>query len=296
MVGRFVGDGLASGEAALLAVPPETLALLQGELYAGDAFHRRRAPGRYHRGRAEPEPFHGDGGRVHRRVPGPAGPDRQPARVAGPHRRRSSSPASNTRHWSTRVWTAYPATSLCLYDASVLDDEVLADARATHPLLWKYGVLQRSPDYAPTDVLGVATDRWPRIPGPSHTWSAVGGPSARAVFRRRLRGLDGAVRRRALRIYNWSRPSWPPTACCTRGAPAGWPSGKTTGIWCARHETPDSSTIRWWAASTRAPAAPRVAACTWSTPFRDLVRTHTTTTGTTIQAYVRFELAVGQAG
>lgn len=29
LVGRFVGDGLASGEAVLLAVPPETLALLR---------------------------------------------------------------------------------------------------------------------------------------------------------------------------------------------------------------------------------------------------------------------------
>jgi anti-sigma regulatory factor (Ser/Thr protein kinase) len=47
----------------------------------------------------------------------------------------------------------YPATGLCLYDASVLGDEVLADARATHPLLWSRGALQRSAEYAPDDVL-----------------------------------------------------------------------------------------------------------------------------------------------
>ncbi|GAB4979377.1 hypothetical protein MAHJHV59_47350 [Mycobacterium avium subsp. hominissuis] len=48
------------------------------------------------------------------------------------------------------------ATALCLYDASTLDDGVLADARATHPLLCKSGVLQRSPDYAP----GLAGNGW----------------------------------------------------------------------------------------------------------------------------------------
>ena len=47
----------------------------------------------------------------------------------------------------------HPVTGLCLYDASRLDDDVLADARATHPLLWKCGSLHRSAEYAPDDVL-----------------------------------------------------------------------------------------------------------------------------------------------
>ena len=36
LAGRFIGDGLASGEAMLLALPPETLALLHDQLYDGD--------------------------------------------------------------------------------------------------------------------------------------------------------------------------------------------------------------------------------------------------------------------
>jgi anti-sigma regulatory factor (Ser/Thr protein kinase) len=39
-------------------------------------------------------------------------------------------------------------TGLCLYDASRLADSVLADARITHPLIWVDGSYQRSADYA----------------------------------------------------------------------------------------------------------------------------------------------------
>jgi anti-sigma regulatory factor (Ser/Thr protein kinase) len=43
-------------------------------------------------------------------------------------------------------------TALCPYDAGGLDDDVLADARTTHPLLWQDGAADRSPDYAPDDA------------------------------------------------------------------------------------------------------------------------------------------------
>jgi anti-sigma regulatory factor (Ser/Thr protein kinase) len=43
--------------------------------------------------------------------------------------------------------------ALCLYDANRLDDDVLADARATHPLLWSCGSLHRNAEYAPDDAL-----------------------------------------------------------------------------------------------------------------------------------------------
>ena len=56
-------------------------------------------------------------------------------------------------------------TALCLYDASRLDEDVLADARATHPLLWKRGALQRSADYAPDDVLARCNQPLPANPG-----------------------------------------------------------------------------------------------------------------------------------
>lgn len=39
-------------------------------------------------------------------------------------------------------------TSLCPYDASCLEESVLAGARLTHPLIWEHGEQQRNPDYS----------------------------------------------------------------------------------------------------------------------------------------------------
>ena len=56
-------------------------------------------------------------------------------------------------------------TALCLYDASRLDEDVLAGARATHPLLWKCGSPHRSAEYAPDDVLAHCNQPLPANPG-----------------------------------------------------------------------------------------------------------------------------------
>ena len=40
-------------------------------------------------------------------------------------------------------------TGLCPYDASTWPQDVLTDARATHPLLWQHGALAANTDYAP---------------------------------------------------------------------------------------------------------------------------------------------------
>lgn len=54
---------------------------------------------------------------------------------------------------------------LCLYDATHLSDDVLADARCTHPLLWKDGSVHRSEDYAPEQVLARCNQPLPPHPG-----------------------------------------------------------------------------------------------------------------------------------
>ena len=56
-------------------------------------------------------------------------------------------------------------TALCLYDAGRLDDDVLAGARATHPLVWKCGALQRSAEYAPDTILANCNQPLPANPG-----------------------------------------------------------------------------------------------------------------------------------
>jgi anti-sigma regulatory factor (Ser/Thr protein kinase) len=72
--------------------------------------------------------------------------------------------------WSGRNGDDYPAcvehealvnmafdgrdvSGLCPYDISRLDQEILADARTTHPLVWKAGAVQPCAEYAPDDTL-----------------------------------------------------------------------------------------------------------------------------------------------
>jgi anti-sigma regulatory factor (Ser/Thr protein kinase) len=59
----------------------------------------------------------------------------------------------------------HQVTGLCLYDASRLDEDVLADARATHPLLWRCGSSHRSTEYAPDEVLARCNRPLPANPG-----------------------------------------------------------------------------------------------------------------------------------
>lgn len=54
---------------------------------------------------------------------------------------------------------------LCLYDATHLPDDVLADACSTHPLLWKGGDAQHSEGYAPDTVLARCNKPIPPNPG-----------------------------------------------------------------------------------------------------------------------------------
>ena len=143
MAGRFVGDGLALEEAALLALPPETLALLRDGLYAGtdppagvrmvDITEVARNPSRFMAMQGAFIDEHPD-----QRV-------RIVSQLAWPGRTDEEFVACMEHEaLVNEAMDGYPATSLCLYDAGRLRGGVLSDARATHPLLWKYGVPQRS--------------------------------------------------------------------------------------------------------------------------------------------------------
>lgn len=150
---------------------------------------------------------------------------------------------------------AYPATSLCLYDASAIGDEVLMDARATHPLLWKSGALHRSPDYAPNEVLQRCNQPLAANPG-AVTYMVRKSADLRPArsFAVDYAGWMG-LSQECIEDLQLVATELATNSLMYTGAPAGWPSGKTTDIWCARPATPDSSTIRWWAASTRVRAA-----------------------------------------
>ncbi|BBZ48854.1 anti-sigma regulatory factor [Mycobacterium heidelbergense] len=151
---RFVVDGLAGDEAVLVAVPGHELALLR------DALHGA--------GRGFPAGLHmadiAEVGRNPTRFMAAEGsfvdehPDRRVrivSQLAWPGRTEDEFVAC-IEHEAliNEALDGCPATGLCLFDASRLDDDVLAEARATHPLLWDCGALHRSAEYAPGDALG----------------------------------------------------------------------------------------------------------------------------------------------
>ena len=150
---RFIVDGLALDEAVLVAVPGDKLDALRealpgpdggftAELRLVDIAEIGRNPTRF---MAMEGSFIDEyQGRRVRIVSELAWPERTHEEIVA---------CSEHEALVNSALEGYPATVLCLYDASVLGDEVLADARATHPLLWNRGALQRSAEYAPDAVL-----------------------------------------------------------------------------------------------------------------------------------------------
>ncbi|HWF29904.1 MAG TPA: MEDS domain-containing protein, partial [Mycobacterium sp.] len=148
----FVVDGLAMDEPILVAVPGDMMARVHDELCGArgrvpdglqmsDTTHVARNPSRF---MALEDSFveeHPD-----RRV-------RIVSDVFWPGRSANELLAC-VQHEAlvNEAFEGHQVTGLCLYDATLLDDDVLADARATHPMLWRSGSLHRSAEYAPDDV------------------------------------------------------------------------------------------------------------------------------------------------
>ncbi|MBB5960686.1 anti-sigma regulatory factor (Ser/Thr protein kinase) [Saccharothrix tamanrassetensis] len=154
----FVVDGLDLGQSVALAVPGRKLDLVRGALGGNarhvtllDMAHEGRNPGRII-------------ARVLRRFA-----DRYRDR----HVRIVGEPI-----WAGRSGVEYPAcaqhealinaafagrdvTILCPYDVSALDERALADARATHPVIWEDARRYASDRYAPEAVVARYNEPFP---------------------------------------------------------------------------------------------------------------------------------------
>jgi anti-sigma regulatory factor (Ser/Thr protein kinase) len=152
-VARFVVDGLAMGEPVLVAVPGDTLAVLRDGLRRAcdglpadvrltDITEVARNPCRFLAMAGSFIDEHPD-----RRV-------RIVSQLIWPGRTADESLACvQYEALANAALEGRQVTGMCLYDASRLHEDFLADARATHPLLWSRGSVHRSTDYAPDDVL-----------------------------------------------------------------------------------------------------------------------------------------------
>ncbi len=287
-VAGFVADGLAADEAVLVAVPRGELASLRDVLCAGgrqpaglrmvDITEVCRNPARF---MALEESFadkHPD-----RRV-------RIVSQLSWPGRTNDEFVAC-IEHEAlvNEALDGYRVTGLCLYDATRLGDDVLADARATHPLLWRSGSLQHSSDYAPVDVLQRCNQPLPGNPG-AVTYQVNESADLRparsfAVDYAYWVGLsqDGLEHLQLVATELATNSLMYTDGACQL---AFWRDDEH--LVCEARDTgrfDDPLMGRM----DPGPSGPASRGLFLVNAISDLVRTHTTATGTTIRAYLRFD-------
>jgi anti-sigma regulatory factor (Ser/Thr protein kinase) len=162
---RFVVDGLAAGEPVLIAVPGENLALLRDALlrecdgipaglHTADITEIARNPSRFLAIKSRFAEQYRD-----RRV-------RIVSQLVWPGRTDDELLACvEDEALVNEALENHQVLALCLYDVNRLAEDVLADARATHPLVWRCGSLHRSAEYAPDDALARCNRPLPVNPG-----------------------------------------------------------------------------------------------------------------------------------
>lgn len=293
-VTRFVGEGLAMDEAVLVAVPSDKLALLRDALGPGEApadlqlvdiTEAGRNPSRFMAMEGSFVDDHPD-----RRV-------RIVSQLAWPGRTEEELVAC-VEHEAllNGAMDGYRVTGLCLYDGSRLDDDVLADARATHPLLWRGGGLQRSADYAPDAVLRRCNRPLPANPGAvTYTVRKSSDLSPARSFAVNYAGWIGLSQDAIEDLQLVATELASNSLMYTDGACqlAFW---RDDGyLVCEARDTgcfEDPLVGRL----DPGPCGPASRGLYLVNAISDLVRTHTTPSGTTIQAYLRFEPPGGPTG
>jgi anti-sigma regulatory factor (Ser/Thr protein kinase) len=295
LVAPFVVDGLAMGEAVLVALPGDKLAALQDELFAGgggpaelhmaDITEAARNPTRFMAMEGSFVDDHPD-----RRV-------RIVSQLAWPGRTEEELVAC-LEHEAllNEAMEGYQATGICLYDASGLDDDVLADARATHPLLWSCGAMHRNADYAPDDVLDRYNQPLPANPG-AVTYMVRGSADLRPArsFAVNYAGWVGMSQDGIDDLQLIATELATNSLMYTDGACqlAFWRDDEHLVCESRDNGRLDDPLV---GRLDPGPSGPASRGLFLVNAISDLVRTHTTASGTTIQAYLRFNPSPGPTG
>jgi len=293
---RFVIDGLASDEPVMVAVPGETLALLREslneirpsngtELQLFDSSEVARNPSRFLALEASFAEKYPD-----QRV-------RIVSQLVWPGRTVDESLAC-VQHEAlvNEALEQHDVMGLCLYDASGLDDDVLDAARATHPLLWKCGSVYRSAEYAPDAVLARCNQPLPPNPR-AMTYTVMTSSDLRPArsFAVDYAGWAGLSRDNVEELQLIATELATNSLEYTGGACqlAFWRHNEH--VVC---EARDKGRFDDPLVGRRHPGADGTASrgLFLVNAMADLVRTHTTASGTTIQAYLRMEPSRGPSG
>lgn len=279
----FILDGVRNGEPVLVAAPAGHLALLRDglgdacdEVTMADMGDVGRNPARAMGAMSAFAEKHR--GRRVRMVGEPVWPGRSADEYPG---------CVENEALANTLFADYDVTALCPYDAGGLDEDVLADARSTHPLLWRDGTVDRNADYAPDEALA----RYNR-PLPSDTMAVT-------YTVRELADLSPA-RSFAARYAQWLGLSPEGIAILQLIATElATNSLQHAGGVCRLAfwqynghivcEASDAGRLDDPLAGRRPPTADALTGrgLFLVNTVADLVRTHATATGTTIQAYLR---------
>lgn len=295
-VARFVADGLETGEPVLVAVPGGWLGALRDALYpAGDGppgelrlldiTEIARNPSRFMTTQFSFAEEYRD-----RRV-------RIASQLFWPGRTPDESLAC-VQHEAlvNGALEGHQVTGLCLYDASRLREIDLAFARATHPLLWRCGAAHRSDEYAPGQVLARCNQPLPANPGavtylvrkstdlrPARSfamdYAGWVGLSEEGIEDLQLIATELATNslmygNGACRLAFWRNDDY--LVCEARD------NGRLDNPMVGRLHP--------------GPSGPASRGLFLVNAVSDLLRTHTTTSGTTIQAYLRLDPSPGPNG
>ena len=194
------------------------------------------------------------------------------------------------------AFESHQLTALCLYDAARLDEDVLASAGATHPLRWRCGSLYRSAEYAPDDVLARCNQPLPANPG-AVTYMVRKSADLRPArsFAVNYAGWVGLSRDGIEDLQLIATELATNSLMYTDGACrlAFWRHDKH--LVCEARDggrLDDPLVGRLYPG----PSGPASRGLFLVNAISDLVRTHTTTSGTTIQAYLRLDPSPGPNG
>src|ERR1700742_1369395 len=282
---QFIGDGLELLEPTLVAIPGDRLASLRGalgdvgaEVTMADITDFGRNPGRILAGQLAFVERH-----TGRRV-------RIVAEAAWVGRSAFEYLACMQHEALANIaFAGTDITSLCPYDASCLDESVLADVRLTHPQIWQDGSRRHCPEYAVDAAPARSTHPWATGAAASpHTVEQRGdlaGPRRCGERYSRLLGMSADRVADLLLIA---------TELATNSLDhAG--GGCRMAFWYENgYVVCDARHMGYWAdarAGRRPPGAGSAGpyGLFVVNAIADLLRTHSTAAGTTIQAYLRLD-------
>ena len=282
---RFISDGLDRAQPVLVAVPGDRLASLRRAL--GDAaadvtmvdiMDIGRNPGRILAAQlAFVESHPGQHVRI---IAEPVWKGRTPFEYSA---------CMQHEALANIAFDGLDVTGLCPYDASCLGESVLADVCRTHPQIWRGGFRKHSPEYA----LDVALDKCnqPLTTNPAAVTYTVGEAADLAGARKcgnrygRLLGMS------ADRVADLLFVA---TELATNSLDHAGGACRLAFWYEAGHVVCETRDMGHWAdplAGRRPPAARGIGpyGLFVVNTIADLLRTHTTPAGTTVQAYLRLD-------